>query len=934
MDIEKVKVSDLAGEFNVKNAAVVTELKKIGVMVISPDTPVDSGIANRIRKRLQFLAEQEQEEIAKAERAREKAKAKVAEAKAKKEAEAPKKPLKGIKKLKEHAEAAPARVEAAPPAPAPAAPAAVEPVKERPTATAKAQPATGKKTATAAAPTKAPASRKTPGSRPEAAPARVEKPVVVSMAPRKGRKVIREVEEPLDTPAPAAGAPAGADTATRQAASGQEPELHEAPDVEASPVPEKVDEAAARLRVVPKPETPARPAEGQTPARLARPVVTVLKSTSIQPAAPLQDLGRRFARPSAPPPRPMHPHRPGGRPFHRPGPRRPQAPAQHRRQISPVPVEPAPAPRPHFTELRDVTVAEGISVKDLSEKLEVKSKDMLKELLNHGMMASINQTLDEAMTKEICEAFGFRANVVSFEKELEQIEERADLEADFASRAPVVTVMGHVDHGKTSLLDAIRETRVTEGEAGGITQHIGAYKVQINKRDIIFLDTPGHEAFTLMRARGAQVTDIVVLVVAADDGVMPQTVEAIHHARAAGVPILVAINKIDKPGAGPDKVKQELSEHNLLAEDWGGDVVMVSVSAKQKTNLDLLLEMVLLVADIKDAKANPKRRGTGTILEAKLDRGRGAVATLLIQNGSVHVGDSFIAGAVYGKVRAMLDDRGRQLSESGPSSVVEILGLQGMPQAGDNFAVIEDSLKAKQIGAYRQAQIRDRDMLKSSRLSLDQLQEQLRSGAMKELPLILKADVQGSVEVLEETLKKLGTEKVKIKIIHSGVGAITETDVLLASASGAIIVGFSVRPEKKAEELAEREGVDIRLHTIIYNVSSEIKNAMLGLLEFTYKEKSLGRAEVRNTFRLPKAGMVAGCYVTDGSIARNSEVRLLRDNVVTYEGRVQSLRRFKEDVSEVKNGYECGIVLERFNDLKNGDIIEAFTKEKVAPKWE
>jgi translation initiation factor IF-2 len=489
--------------------------------------------------------------------------------------------------------------------------------------------------------------------------------------------------------------------------------------------------------------------------------------------------------------------------------------------------------------------------------------------------------------------------------------------------------MGHVDHGKTSLLDAIRQTKVVEKEAGGITQHVGAYTVAVNNRSVVFLDTPGHEAFTMMRARGAAVTDIVILVVAADDGVMPQTKEAIDHARAAGVPIMVAINKIDKPGANPDRVKQQLADLNLIPEDWGGTTVFCQVSAKKREGLDLLLEMVLLVADLLELKANPERAGTGTVLEAKIDKGKGPVAHVLVQNGSVSVGDSFVAGAVYGKVRAMLDDRAHKVKKVGPSSPVEILGLTSLPQAGDQFQVFADTMKARQIAEFRQLKLRERELSTTARLTLDQLHQKVKEGSIKELPIVLKADVQGSVEVLTDTLTKLSTDKVKVRIIHAGAGAITETDVNLAFASNAVIVGFNVRPERNAQELAEKESIDIRLHTVIYNVTDELKKAMEGLLEPTFKEMVAGHAEIRDTFRVPKVGVIAGCYVTDGRIPRTAQVRLLRDNVVVFEGKIGSLRRFKDDVSEVKEGFECGIGIAGYNDVKLGDVIEAFTMEKV-----
>ncbi|HUI42633.1 MAG TPA: translation initiation factor IF-2, partial [Terriglobia bacterium] len=578
---------------------------------------------------------------------------------------------------------------------------------------------------------------------------------------------------------------------------------------------------------------------------------------------------------------------------------------------------------------RKITLSEGVTIKELSEKLETRAKDVIKRLLEKGIFATINQTLDSQTASEIARAFGAEANVISYEEEVIQEVEVADRPEDLLPRAPVVTVMGHVDHGKTSLLDAIRQTNVTAQEAGGITQHIGAYHVEINGRKVVFLDTPGHEAFTLMRARGAKVTDIVVLVVAADDGVMPQTLEAINHARAAGVPIVVAINKIDKADAQPDRVMKQLADQNLMAEEWGGSTVTVKVSAKLRQNLDALLEMILLVADLQGLKANPNRPASGTVLESRLDRGRGPVATLLAQNGTLRVGDAFIVGAIYGKVRAMLDDHGHPVSEAAPSTPVEILGLEDVPQVGDRLHVIEDTIKARQISIHRLAKQREAALAKSARLTLEQLHEQLAAGEVKELPLIIKGDVQGSVEALTETLNKLTTEKVKIKVIHAGVGAITETDVLLASASNAVIVGFSVRPERKATELAQLENVDIRLHTIIYDVTDEIKKAMKGLLAVTIKETSLGHAEVRDTFRISKVGTVAGCHVQDGKFSRDSRIRLVRDSVVVYEGKVRSLRRFKEDVSEVRSGMDCGIALENYSDVKVGDVIEAFVTEKV-----
>jgi translation initiation factor IF-2 len=620
--------------------------------------------------------------------------------------------------------------------------------------------------------------------------------------------------------------------------------------------------------------------------------------------------------------RPMPPRPFGSRP-------RPSGPATRRddRPSAPI-VQEAPPP---ITKL--ITLAEGMTVKDLADKLEVKVKDVLKKLIDRRMMMTINSTLDGETATTIARDFGAEVLIRSFEEELTDVETEASKPEDLSPRAPVVTVMGHVDHGKTTLLDAIRETKVAEREAGGITQHIGAYSVDVNGRRVVFLDTPGHEAFTLMRARGARVTDIVVLVVAADDGVMPQTREAIDHARAANVPIIVAVNKIDKSDANPERVKRELSEAGLMPESWGGTTVTVEVSARQRKNLDQLLEMILLVADLADLKANPKRMAQGTVLETKLDRGRGPVAHVLVQDGTISEGDLFIAGTVDGKVRALFDHLGHKLKKAGPSTPVEVLGLSALPSPGDTFQVIDDPIKARQIVTYRQAQAKEKALHgKGSRLTLESLQQQMAEGGMKELPIIIKADVQGSAEVLADTLAKLSDERVKIRTIHIGVGAINESDVLLAAASKAIIIGFNVRPDRNAAEVADREQVDIRQHSVIYNVTDEMKKAMAGLLEPTLKESRLGIAEVRQLFKTPKAGTVAGCIVSEGRIARSgdAQARLLRDHAVVWQGKLASLRRFKDDVSEVKVGTECGIALERFNDIKIGDLIEAFTVERVA----
>jgi translation initiation factor IF-2 len=581
---------------------------------------------------------------------------------------------------------------------------------------------------------------------------------------------------------------------------------------------------------------------------------------------------------------------------------------------------------------REITISEGITVKELAEKLGVKVNLVVKRLMDKKVFATINQALDTKLAEEVARAFGASINKVTYEEEATHDIEATEVETDRVKRPPVVTIMGHVDHGKTSLLDAIRATDVAGGEAGGITQHIGAYQITKDGRKITFIDTPGHEAFTRMRARGAKVTDVVVLVVAADDGVMPQTLEAIDHAKAAKVPIVVAINKIDRPDSQPERIKQQLADRNLLAEDWGGDTVMVPVSAKQKINLDLLLEMILLVSDLADLKANPERPAVGNVLEAQLDRGRGPVATVLVRNGTLHNGDFFICGSVFGKVRALFNDRGEQVKEADPSMPIEVLGLDSLPEVGDTLQVVTDTTKAKQIVMYREGKEREAAMAKSARMTLDKLHQHLREGEVKELNIIIKADVGGSAEVIADTLQKLSNDKVRIRVLRAGVGAVTEGDVLLATTSDAIIIGFNVRPERGAQNLAEQENVDIRLHTIIYDLTDEIKRAMTGMLEPVFKEVYRGRAEVRETFRITKVGTVAGCFVQDGTITRDSQIRLLRDNVVVHTGRIESLKRFKNDVSEVKSGFECGISIAGFNDIKPADVIEAFVIERITPE--
>ncbi len=749
--------------------------------------------------------------------------------------------------------------------------------------------------------------------------AAVEPPVAVTSQPVAAAPVAPPPPAPPAPVAPPVLRPVGRLVPPTRRLRIEDPLTGEAPA--ARPIPQR-----PVVRPQPSPPAPTRPGP-----------VTDNRPGGYRPSAPAAraPLGGPRPLPSQPIRPSGGPGAPGSRPPGAGGPRPPFRPAgprprTFRRDDRPNAALAQEAPPP-ITKL--ITLAEGMSVRDLADKLDVKVKDVLKRLIDRRMMMTINSTLDSETAQIIARDFGAEVLMRSFEEEIIEVEGETSKPEDLMTRAPVVTVMGHVDHGKTSLLDAIRETKVAEREAGGITQHIGAYSVEINGRRVVFLDTPGHEAFTMMRARGAKVTDIVVLVVAADDGVMPQTREAIDHAKAANVPIVVAINKIDKADANPERVKRELSDLGLMPEAWGGTTVTVEVSARQRKNLDQLLEMILLVADLADLKANPERNAQGTVVEAKLDRGRGPVASVLVQDGTLKEGDLFIAGTVDGKVRALFDHLGRKVKKAGPATPVEVLGLSALPQPGDTFQVIDDPIKARQVIAYRQAQAKEKVLgAKGGRLTLESLQQQMAEGNMKELPIIIKADVQGSAEVLADTLTKLTDDKAKIRIIHTGVGAINESDVLLATASNAIIIGFNVRPDRNAAEVADREKVDIRLHSIIYNVTDEMKKAMTGLLEPTIKETRMGAAEVRQIFKTPKVGTVAGCYVIDGRIARSGEAqaRLLRDNVVVWTGKLASLRRFKDDVSEVKTGMECGISLERFNDVKVGDVIEVFTVERIA----
>jgi translation initiation factor IF-2 len=691
-------------------------------------------------------------------------------------------------------------------------------------------------------------------------------------------------------PARRAPAPGGARTIAQPTAAAPPPPVVEKP---AAPPPPAAETPPAPVAAAAAAAAEAAPAEAPRARIRARSMVSTAPAVP-EPGKPIYERKAPTRRRPSAPSQLDKKAAEGERKLRHPV--RPRVKREREERRVPSPRREAPVvKRDHI----DITVTEGITVKELAEKLEVRAKDVIKSLMNRGMLATINQSLDTKLASELAEQFNASAAVLSFEEEsLQDVIKEETVPGKRQERAPVVTVMGHVDHGKTSLLDAIRETDVIAGEAGGITQHIGAYQVEANGRKITFIDTPGHAAFTRMRARGARVTDLVVLVVAADDGVMPQTLEAIDHAKAGGVPMLVAINKIDKPDAMADRVKKQLADRGLMSEDWGGDTVMVEVSAKKKTNLTQLLEMVLLVSEMRELKANPALPATGAVLESRLDRGRGPVATVLVQDGTLRMGDPFIVGPIFGKVRALFDDRGGPIKEAGPATPVEVLGLTALPEAGDSFQVVSDEVKAKQVASYREQKQREAALGAGARLTLDQLHEQLETGEVKELPLVLKADVQGSVEALADQLQKLGGDRVKIKIIHSGVGGISENDVLLATASNAIIIGFNVRPERKAADMAQQEGIEIR-------------------------------HEVRDTFRIPRVGMVAGCYVVDGKVQRDAEVRVLRDNVVIYQSKVASLRRFKDDVKEVASGYECGLTVANFSDIKVGDLIEVFAVEKV-----
>ncbi len=708
-------------------------------------------------------------------------------------------------------------------------------------------------------------------------------------------------------------------------------------------------------------ETPAAPLAATPESRAAdapgRPAVPGGRQPRVFPARriPPPSMFTR-ARPGSAPGAPPGATGPGGLPgpparpgMGRPGPlppgrgrpkRRKKKGKAARQQVAPIVAKPRDLPPVP----EEIQLSEGVTVKELAEKLNRKSKDVIAKLIPRGILATINHPLEPNIAIDVAKEFGSTATVLTFEEEAQQLPQTAptvedagveatlDRAADLEPRPPIVTVMGHVDHGKTSLLDAYRRTDVAAREAGGITQHIGAYQVEIKGRRITFLDTPGHEAFTVMRARGAQSTDIVVLVVAADDGVKPQTQEAIDHARAAGVPLVVAINKIDKPNAQPERVKKQLADNGIMIEEYGGDIVCCEVSAKQRTGLDELLEMILLTADVHEFRANPNKAATGVVLEARRDRARGVVATVLVQSGTLRAGNPFIAGAVYGKVRAMVDEHGKRIKEADPSMPVEVMGFSSEPDAGDAFQAVDDESKARQIASFRQDKRRAEKQKQTARRTLESISSDIASGQVKELIVVIRADVQGSIEALRKSLADLPDDKVKVRVQRAAIGSISQADVIFAATSNAIIIGFNIRPDRVVADLARDEGVEIRSYTVIYDMLDDIKQAMVGMLEPTFKENVLGQAEVRQLFKVPKLGVIAGCYVTNGKVTRGAEVRLLRDNVVIHTGKVSSLRRFKDDAAEVKQGYECGIGIAGYNDLKESDVIEFFEMVAVAVK--
>ncbi|PYU52537.1 MAG: translation initiation factor IF-2 [Acidobacteria bacterium] len=957
-DANQVRINELARELEVKAKAIIDLLPGYGVTekkTHSSSIPAD--VAEKVRKKILGAAEEEAqaEAAAKTEKEAKEAAAKAARMKPA-AAPAPAQASVAPSAVKPSAPAQPAAPVAKPSAPA--APTAAAPGAHKPPAPAPAvvppatKPAAPATTVPVATPIRHPAPTGAPAMPAAAKPSAPARPA----APSGGQPSANRPAAAAPGGAPGrTGTPARAGAPARPLPTGNRGPMPSGPTGNRGPLPDASRESRPSGPRPGQPMRPQQPGQGRS-----------FTPRSGGPGSPGGPQSRPFEQrrgpmPTGTRPGPRAPGRPGmlpppfpeklppkaepGKPLYTRKPPQRQRPVLDKREqegerkLHPTRQRPGagrsaaaaviapPEPRPP----RDVTITEGITIRELAEKLDVRAKDLLKNLLDRGVFASINQALDVPTATTLAEAFSGVVNVVSLEEEMVLEVAKEETKESLKPRPPVVTVMGHVDHGKTSLLDAIREADVAAGEAGGITQHIGAYKVVVNDRAVVFVDTPGHEAFTRMRARGAKVTDIVVLVVAADDGVMPQTKEAIDHARAAKVPIIVAINKIDKPEAQLERVKRQLTENSLMPAEWGGDTEFVEVSAKKKQGIDKLLETILLVADLRELKANPDAPATGTVLESRVDKGRGPVATILVQNGTLKAGDFFICGSVFGKVRAMFDDRGRVVNDAPPSTPVEVLGLQGVPDAGDLFQVTDEA-KARHIVEYRQNKQRDAAMarISGSRITLDQLHEQLKAGDVKELGIVIKGDVQGSVEVLSEMLPKLSTDQVKLKIIGSGVGAVTENDVLLASASSAIVIAFGVRPDRKALDLAQQEHVDIRTHNIIYEVSDELKKAMEGLLEPVVTETYLGRAEVRNTFRVKGAGTIAGCYVVDGILKRDAQVRVLRDGAVIYTSKLNSLKRFKDDASEVRTGFECGAGVANFNDIKVGDVLECFSVTKMS----
>jgi len=907
-----MRVFELARDLGLTSKALLGALEKMGIEVEDHAARLSADDEKKVRQKLEKKPPPAKRRKAPA--------AKAAPPAPPKEKPAPK-PRVVVKRRKAEAVAAAAEVE---PEAAPAAPAA-------------ASEAEAEKPAARKAPVKSAAERIKPAAEAEtpegltprvaAAPKAKRERVVIDLEKAKAKKPAAAEAESEAAPAPESEGQAAAKAGAHLPSAGERvraarPEAIETPKGLTPHLTEAKKAAGERVVIDLPKEAPARPARTERPERPERRGRKGREAPGAAPAA---------ARPDAGPPKPATDVRKRKWQSFKGKKGRGRGREERLDELT----RPRKDRSQEFTRprVRAIRIQEGTTVKEFAESLGVKVSAIIGELMKMGALATLNDPIDMDAAQLIADSMGVNTETVLEKTENELLEVVPDAPETLQPRAPVVTIMGHVDHGKTSLLDAIRTTRVTAGEAGGITQHIGAYRVETERGRVVFLDTPGHEAFTSMRARGAQMTDIVVLVVAADDGVMPQTVEAIHHAREAGVPIIVAITKIDKDGADPERVTGALGEYELIPEDWGGQTQFARVSAHTKAGLPELLEKILLQAEVMELKANPEKPAAGHVVEARLDRGRGPVATVLVQGGTLKVGDFFVVGTHTGRVRAMSDDLGQRLETAGPATPVEIIGLEGVPMAGDTFNAVVDEKAAKEVATARRLTERTRELAREKKLSLDDLFSKMQEEETVELPLVLRGDVQGSVEAIQEALEKLSTDKVKVKMLHTGVGGITETDVMLASASNGTIIGFSVRPEPKASKLAEHEGVDIRSYNVIYDLVDDVKSAMEGLLKPQVREKVLGRAEVREVFSIPKVGNVAGSFVLDGTIQRNAAgLRVVRDNVVVYEGPILTLRRFKDDVKEVAKGYECGISFERFNDIKQGDIIEAFALEEIAAK--